>query len=499
MHLWNDYEGRTIADAYPLQKLVRPEGRSAFFLTTNGTGTPAMVRLIEAHFDEPEILARWRRVSEIKQENLVTMRKYGETTLDGTPLVYAVMEPTEMSLADLLQNRTLSVEEAKQLAASLLAALSALHSSELVHEHIEPVNILAAGETIKLRSDCVREAAADPDGGPEAASRRKAADVHDLAVVLLQAITGRRTLQGSATLLPPPFDGIIRNGLSGKWGLGEMTAALGPVRSTQAPVVAPETASPASQPVKETLVTPAVSVAQPAKPKTEPEGTLFDGIEDTNRAKVQAPVEAKAAVSSSTPERPVRPVTVAHTPDVRHRIVKPVEQDPRRIRLWAIAAAAILVLIFFAWRLTRSGATAGASEDSRPVAAARPAEPTSTSTPAPPAATKPSAGRAASASASRAASLPTPSAPVSPSTSGTRNQWHVVAYTYNREAQAQQKAEDIKKQHPSLNPEVFSPSGHAPYLVTVGGVMSRDEANAFKQKARNEGLPRDVYVQNYDR
>jgi eukaryotic-like serine/threonine-protein kinase len=74
-----------------------------------------------------------------------------------------------------------------------------------------------------------------------------------------------------------------------------------------------------------------------------------------------------------------------------------------------------------------------------------------------------------------------------------------VAYTYNREAQAQQKAEDIKKQHPSLNPEVFSPSGHAPYLVTVGGVMSRDEANAFKQKARNEGLPRDVYVQNYDR
>ena len=48
MQLWNDYEWRTIAEAYPLNKLVRPEGRSAFFLTTNGTGTPAMVRVIEA-------------------------------------------------------------------------------------------------------------------------------------------------------------------------------------------------------------------------------------------------------------------------------------------------------------------------------------------------------------------------------------------------------------------------------------------------------------------
>ena len=45
--------------------------------------------------------------------------------------------------------------------------------------------------------------------------------------MLLQALTGRRSLQGSATLLPTPFDGIIRNGLSGKWGLPEMAAALG--------------------------------------------------------------------------------------------------------------------------------------------------------------------------------------------------------------------------------------------------------------------------------
>lgn len=78
-----------------------------------------------------------------------------------------------------------------------------------------------------------------------------------------------------------------------------------------------------------------------------------------------------------------------------------------------------------------------------------------------------------------------------------KTQWRVVAYTYNHEAQAQQKADAIRKQHPSLNPEVFSPNGRAPYLVTVGGPMSREDAESFKRKARGAGLPRDLYAQNY--
>jgi hypothetical protein len=484
MQLWNDYEGRTIADAYPLKKLIRPEGRSAFFLTTNGTGTAAMVRLIEAHFDEPEILARWRMVSEIKQENLVSMRKYGEAMLDGTPLVYAVMEPTEMSLADLLQNRTLTVEEAKQLAYSLLGALTALHSRGLVHEHIEPVNIHAAGETIKLRSDCVREAAADPDGGEAAAARRKATDVHDLAVVLLQAMTGRRTLQGSATLLPSPFDGIIRNGLSGKWGLSEMAAALGPVSPAQ---VAAATLRPAAQaapkePVKEKPEIPVseAEAASTAKPKLQSSAPLFDGVENAKTSQAAKPTERKPLYSAAT-ERPVRPIAAPHAPDVRHRIVKPVERDPRRTRLWAAAAAVVLLLIFIGWRLTRSGATAGTSEDARPTQPATSSAPVAAPTPKP----------AAAAAATETAAPPTSAAG--------RTQWHVVAYTYNHEAQAQQKVEELKKQHSALNPEVFSPNGRAPYLVTVGGAMSREEAAAFKRKARSAGLPRDLYTQNYAR
>jgi hypothetical protein len=72
-----------------------------------------------------------------------------------------------------------------------------------------------------------------------------------------------------------------------------------------------------------------------------------------------------------------------------------------------------------------------------------------------------------------------------------------VAFTFNHQDQAQQKADSLAKRDASLRPEVFTPSGHAPYLVTVGGPMTRDQAEAFKQKARNAGLPHDTYAQNY--
>jgi hypothetical protein len=75
----------------------------------------------------------------------------------------------------------------------------------------------------------------------------------------------------------------------------------------------------------------------------------------------------------------------------------------------------------------------------------------------------------------------------------------VVAYTYNHQDQAQKKADEMRAKHPAFNPEVFSPHGRAPYLVTVGGAMTRDQAIAFRAKARSAGLPRDTYARNYTR
>ena len=436
MHLWNDYEGRTIADIFPLNKLLAPEGRSAFFSTTNGTGTPAVIRLIEAHFDEAEILDRWRQVAEIKQPNLVILKKYGQTVVDGTPLVYALLETTDANLAEILQDRPLTVEETSQIATSLVPALQALHSRNLIHEHIEPANVLAVGEVIKLRSDCIREA---PDG--QEGLDLKAHDVHNLAIVLLQSLTQQRTLPSGA-ILPVPFNEIIPNGISGAWGLPQIAAALSPGAASPKPPATPI-------PIAAAAPTPKPIASQPITPP------------------------------SRAPE-PTPPV-----PLVRDRIVRPVEPAPssRRLGLWIACAIGILLLLFLGWYFLHAAAPATNAKDATqpiPTLATAGREDTTPASP-PPAATP---------------TVPN-TAPAPPSDS--RSQWRVVAYTYNHQDQAQQKANLIARLHPDLNPEVFTPTGHAPFLVTVGGPMSRIQANAFKNKAHADGLPRDIYTQNYTR
>jgi hypothetical protein len=324
MQLWNEYEGRIVADQFPLKKLLEPEGRSAFFSTTNGSGAPAVIRLIEAHFDEPEILSRWSAVSKVDQPNLIKLKKFGQTTLDETALLYAVMEPTDASLADILRERPLSAKETMQIATSLVPALEALHANNLVHEHIEAANVLAVGEVVKLRSDCIRET---PEG--EDAAEFKARDVRNLSTVLLQALTLQRRLTPGTTL-PAPFHEIVTNGISGAWGLPQIAAALGP-----APAV------------------PASSAPKPTTPS------------------VPAPSVTKSA--ATTP-----PVT----PEPMHRVVTPVvaDEEPRRILPWTTIAAAVILALFIGWHFLHKAPAP------IPTLATMPSQPSSTNAVANPAA-----------------------------------------------------------------------------------------------------------------
>ncbi len=429
MQLWNEYEGRIVADQFPLKTLLEPEGRSAFFSTTNGSGAPAVIRLIEAHFDEPEILSRWTAVSKVDQPNLIRLKKFGQTTLDETALLYAVMEPSDASLADILRERPLSTKETLQIATSLVPALQALHAANLVHEHIEPGNVLAVGEVIKLRSDCIREVPEDSD-----ANEFKARDVHGLVITLLQSLTQQRFLP-SGTTLPAPFQEIITNGISGAWGLPQIAAALAP----SSPVPAPKAES-----IREV---PSAGIPSTAKSTT---------------------------------------YTPHATPESTRRVVAPIdtEDEPRRVLPWTTIAAVVILALFLGWHFLHKTppaiptlATMPAQANSN-APAAKDASPSSLTTSVAPTAT----GAATEGNASA---------------TGPRTQWRVVAYTYNHENQAKDKAAQILSKHADLNPEVFAPRGHAPYLVTVGGAMSRDEAMALRRKARSEGLPRDTYAQNF--
>jgi hypothetical protein len=427
MDLWTEYEGRTIDGAFTLTKLIQPEGRSAFFSTSNGTGVPTVIRLIESHFDGDDILARWRGMAALNHPNLVKLKSFGHVVVDETSLVYAVMEPVDANLGEILKVRRLTELETKQVATSLLAAIEALHSSGFVHEHVEPANVLAVGEVIKLRSDCIRETLEGEEG-----AKLKRKDVRDYATVLLQALTQQRTLEGASRELPlpAPFEQIVRKGLSGEWGLEEIGAALNPVAAVARPVARATS-----------------SVVEAPLPKVE-----------------IPPVEA----------------LVTPPPSVARRIRIPVEDTRQKDRLRGIAyGVGTLLIVLLGWWFVHS--RSGSSSDD----VTKVSVPIAGENVAPVVQSKPSA----------AANAPAPVRPIGSATSA--GNWRVIAFTYNREDQARQKVDQIAQSHPDLNPYVFTPTGRAPFLVALGGAMTREDAFALSGKAKREGLPRDVYAQNY--
>jgi hypothetical protein len=76
--------------------------------------------------------------------------------------------------------------------------------------------------------------------------------------------------------------------------------------------------------------------------------------------------------------------------------------------------------------------------------------------------------------------------------------WYVIAFTYNHENQAQTKVERLRRNHNSLHPQIFTPTGSAPFFVSLGGPMaSQDEAEGLWRHARRSGLPRDTFVRHY--
>ncbi len=552
MELWNDFEGKTVAGRFPLERLLGPQGRSAFFATTVSGSGAAVIRLIETHFDEEEILARWRVVMGLTEPNLQALTVCGETTLEGTKLVYAVLEATDMELSDALRERPLTAAETRQVGAAVLGALETLHGAGLVHGHVEAANVLAKGDAVKLRSDCVRDA---PDEGAVAA---RSADVRGLALLLAECLTQVRDASRSATL-PAPFAEMVRRGANGEWGLAEMRGALdGPVLVRPGFAGVPvsglgagsaansvSAASPLTGSAASPLTSPAASPSAGAGLRPEPAiaGPATTLGRDAVARVVSAPATrglapAAAAAVATEPVRstvsevsadahspaavaarfgpPVEPrdgATLGRTGAISGRtdaeagqrfgspgaasvggadriVLEPVEEEGRRVGLWAgVGVAAVVAVGWLGWHMTHR---APASAAPAPAAVSAPATAGSAET-----------GVAAPVPVARKAPTTTARGEVATTTArgeaGGHGGWRVVAFTYNREDQARHKAQQLAGRHPALRPEVWSPSGRAPWLVALGGWMDQREAEGVVSRAKRDGLPRDTFARNYRR
>ena len=202
MHLWTEYVGNTL-EGYPLDRLSRSEGRSAFFATT-ADGQPALLRLTEAHFDDGELIGRWQKIAKVKNPGLQAIWSSGQTVFDGVSLAYCVLEPSDASLSEVLRERVLEADEAVEVADAVAGALAALHAAGLVHGHVDAINVFAVGEAVKLRSDCARECMGDFEADtPDAREALRQRDVHDLGMLLRRCLTPQWQ-ESTAMQLPSP-------------------------------------------------------------------------------------------------------------------------------------------------------------------------------------------------------------------------------------------------------------------------------------------------------
>jgi eukaryotic-like serine/threonine-protein kinase len=467
MDLWNDYEGKTIAGKFLLERLLYPEGRNGFFATHNGSGRPAVIRLTESLNDQEEILEQWRIVRDLDHPNLITIKSYGEVVVDDSPLVYAVLETSDATLADMLKERKMTVEETREIAESLIPALRGLHEAGLMHGCLEPASVAAVGEVVKLRSDCVRRLPDEQD-----VSQRKAADVQCLAALFSEALTQRRA-QPSAPL-PAPFDAIVRNGMAGTWGLDEMSTALNPPM-------------PPSRPPATTY---------PASPQPAHAGQVPASRGELRGVTVTEPPEAVPSAQRAT------------------SMESPGEPWPRRSRPWIVLGVLVAVILGAIFYFHRGPRTPSSTRQSAGTQSSAPAstpqqgtDPNQAIAPASAAVTASVTNEPAAPSQSASQATIPPSTANQPAASASADEklpaspgqrvWRLVVYTYNQQAQAQNKVNSIDRRHESFKPEVFTPSRAAPFLVTLGGAMSHEEAIALKRKAVTEGFPRDSYVQNY--
>ncbi len=281
---WKAWEGRVVDGKFPLRQWLGGSEHSAVFLTERAghTSEKTAIKLIAAEGAEADRqLARWRAAGQLSHPHLMRIFAAGRCQLDGTSLLYLVMEYAEEDLAQILPQRPLAPAEVTDLLPPVLDALSYLHSKGFVHGRIKPSNVHATGDQLKLSADQIASSTEsdsarrrrDVYDAPETAAGivSPAGDLWSIGVTLVAALTQNVSFDGETShsdpappeTVPQPFRGIARECLhldpKRRCSIAEIQARLQPAgRSVPAEPEAPPAHKPA---VKRGTVAAALVVA----------------------------------------------------------------------------------------------------------------------------------------------------------------------------------------------------------------------------------------------
>ncbi len=242
-------QGQIVEGRFPLIQYLGGTEHSGVFLTecADSETHRAAIKLIDAPPGnaQPQ-LTRWRLAARFSHPHLIRLFDAGRCTVENTPMLYVVMEYAEENLAEILTQRPLSPAETKEMLGPMLEALGYIHGKGFVHGHIQPSNIMAIGDQLKLSSDriCrVGELGERRNGNarycaPEclAGELTTAGDVWSLGVTLVECLTGRlpeTEENGTVSLpaeLPAPYLELARHCLAKtpkrRWNVSSLKARL---------------------------------------------------------------------------------------------------------------------------------------------------------------------------------------------------------------------------------------------------------------------------------
>jgi len=226
---WQEWENRVFDERFHLLRLLGASDSGAVFLAEDEDQgrRRVSIKLVPAYLDH-DLLPRWERAARVSHPRLIPILGTGWAKLEGTPVVYAVMQYAEENLGEILEQRPVDKEETAEVLRAVLEAIRYLHLRGLVHGHIKPANIMACGDVVKLSSDgiVVAETPQYPSWpcsvyhAPETknGTLTPAFDLWGLGITLVAMLTQRSPRWegpgGGAPLvpetLPQPFQDIAR-------------------------------------------------------------------------------------------------------------------------------------------------------------------------------------------------------------------------------------------------------------------------------------------------